>query len=82
MNKKSAGARAKNESEIFTQEHAPTIKAESKIYTACGDGKAHFIAVNDIAAVATRLLTSEAPLKNTSCRVFGPQLLTYDDVSI
>lgn len=59
--------------------HLFSIKGESKIYTACGDGKVPFIGVTDIAAVAFRALTDEKP-HNTDYRVLGPELLTHDQV--
>jgi festuclavine dehydrogenase len=61
------------------QGHDVTIKAEGKIYTACGDGKIPFISATDIAAVAFRALTDENS-HNTDYRVLGPELLTYDEV--
>lgn len=77
-----AGAEAKRTTENFTEQlHALSLKTESKIYSACADGKARFVAVKDVAAVAAHLLSSEAPLKETSYRALGPELLTFDDVS-
>lgn len=63
------------------QEHLPTIRKESKFYTACGDGKVPFIAAADIAAVAFRTLTDEKP-HNADYRVLGPELLTFDEVGL
>ena len=63
------------------QEHLPMIKNEDKIYTACGGGKAPFISAIDIAAVAFHALTEEAP-QHCDYRVVGPELLTYDEVTI
>ena len=56
------------------------IRDQSKIYTACGDGRIPFISAIDIAAVAFRALTDE---KSHNCdhRVLGPELLTYDQVA-
>lgn len=56
------------------------IKNESKIYTACGDGKSPFVSAADIAAVAYRALIDETP-HNCDYRVLGPELLTYDEVT-
>ena len=70
------------EIENFSEEgqgHDVTIKGESKIYTACGDGKIAFISATDIAAVAFRALTDEKP-HNTDYRVLGPEVLTYNEV--
>ncbi|EKG16873.1 hypothetical protein MPH_05854 [Macrophomina phaseolina MS6] len=50
-----------------------------QLYTACGNGKIPFISAEDIAAVAFHTLTDEKP-HNTSYRILGPELLTYDDV--
>lgn len=57
-----------------------TIKGEGKIYTACGDAKIPFVSVTDIAAVAFRALADKKS-HNTSYRVLGPELLTYDQVN-
>jgi uncharacterized protein YbjT (DUF2867 family) len=59
--------------------HHSTIKGESKIYTACGDGKIPFISATDIAAVAFRALT-DTQSHNTDHAVLGPERLTYDEV--
>lgn len=55
------------------------IKEQSKIYTACADGKIPWISADDIAAVGFRALTDEKS-HNTDYRILGPELLTYDDV--
>ena len=55
------------------------IKDESRVYSACGDGKIPFVSATDIAAVAFRALTDEKP-HNTSYLIVGPELLTYDQV--
>lgn len=59
--------------------HLATIKGESKIYTACGDGKIPFIGVKDIAAIAFHALTDEKS-HNTDYKMLGPELLTHDQV--
>lgn len=60
--------------------HRLTIQSESKIYTACEDGKIPFVSAADIAAVAFRALTDE---KSHNCDhlVLGPELLTYDQIA-
>ncbi|KAJ7215186.1 hypothetical protein C8J57DRAFT_1396959 [Mycena rebaudengoi] len=61
-------------------EHLYTIQSESKIYTCCGDGKTPFISTADIAAVAFHCLTHDQAPSN-EIFVFGPELLTHDDVA-
>jgi len=61
-------------------QHMPTIRDEDKIVTATGDGKVPFVASDDIAAVAFRALTDEVP-HNTDHLIFGPELLSYDEVA-
>ncbi|KAK2875589.1 hypothetical protein FQN49_001594 [Arthroderma sp. PD_2] len=56
------------------------IRDQSKIYTACGDGKIPFVSAIDIAAVAFRALT-DPQSHNCDHRVLGPELLTYDEVA-
>lgn len=58
-----------------------TITQLGKIFTACQDGEIPFVSADDIAEVAFRALTNE---KSYDCdlRVLGPELLTYDDVSV
>lgn len=58
-----------------------SIKSESKIYSATGDGKVPFISVIDIARVALYALTDKKP-HETEYVVLGPELLTYDQVRI
>ncbi|GAB7351850.1 hypothetical protein MBLNU459_g2407t1 [Dothideomycetes sp. NU459] len=61
--------------------HRATIKDESRIYTACGDGKIPFVSAADIAAVAYHALTDkEAP--SNDYRVLGPELLTHDQIAV
>lgn len=52
---------------------------DGKIYTACEDSKIAFVSATDIAAVAFRTLVDEKP-HNTYYYIFGPELLTYDEV--
>ena len=59
--------------------HQITIKEEGKIYTACQDGKIPFVSTRDIAAVTFHALTDIEP-HNTDYRIFGPELLTYNEV--
>ncbi|RHZ57224.1 uncharacterized protein CDV56_102920 [Aspergillus thermomutatus] len=63
-------------------EEAPcaVIRDQSKIYTACGDGKIPFISAIDIAAVAFRALT-DPHSHNCDHRILGPELLTYDQIA-
>ncbi|KDN70634.1 putative AFUA_2G17970 family ergot alkaloid biosynthesis protein [Colletotrichum sublineola] len=58
-----------------------SIVNESMIYSAAADGKIPWVATEDVAAVAYQLLTQEdAP--NDQYIVLGPELLSYDDVSV
>jgi len=60
--------------------HVRSIRDESKIYSATGDGKIPWVSADDIAAVAVEVLTrKEAP--NTEYLVLGPELLSYGDVA-
>ncbi|GAQ12175.1 festuclavine dehydrogenase [Aspergillus lentulus] len=56
------------------------IRDQSKIYTACGQGKIPFVSATDISAVAYRALT-DRDSHNCDHRVLGPELLTYDDIA-
>ncbi|KFZ00293.1 hypothetical protein V500_01106 [Pseudogymnoascus sp. VKM F-4518 (FW-2643)] len=56
------------------------IRDQSKIYTACGEGKIPFVSAIDIAAVAFRAIT-DPQSHNCDHRVLGPALLTYDEVA-
>ena len=60
--------------------HARTIKDESSIVTAFGDGKISFVSAEDIAAVAYRALNDEKP-PNRDFVVLGPELLTHDEAA-
>ncbi|KAF3032779.1 hypothetical protein E8E11_001217 [Didymella keratinophila] len=57
-----------------------TITRLGKIFTACQDGEIPFVSADDIAEVAFRALTNEKSF-DRDLRVFGRELLTYDDVS-
>ncbi|KAI1214328.1 putative ergot alkaloid A [Annulohypoxylon truncatum] len=57
-----------------------SIKNESKIYSATGDGKIPFVSADDIARVAFRALTDQTS-RNTDHIILGPELLTYDNVA-
>lgn len=62
------------------QQHLPTIRDESAIYTASGQGRVAFIDADDIAAAAAGALTSKhAP--NTDVILTGPKALSYDEVA-
>ena len=60
-------------------QHKATIKNESKIYSACGDGKVPFVTAGDIARMAFHGLVDEGELEE-EYRVLGSELLTHDDV--
>ncbi|KAK4105395.1 NAD(P)-binding protein [Parathielavia hyrcaniae] len=60
--------------------HVKSIKEESKIYSATGEGKIPWVSADDIAAVAVRALTNEVP-PNTEYLVLGPELLSYDETA-
>ena len=66
---------------FLERQHLASIKDEGKIYTACQDGKIPFVSATDIAAVAFHALIDEKP-HNCDYRVLGPELLTYDKVTI
>lgn len=72
-------ANSKRLENFLEQGHRFSIKGESKIYTACDDGKIPFVSTKDIANVVFRALTDEKP-HNTEYRVLGPELLTYNQV--
>ncbi|KAK1832820.1 hypothetical protein QBC39DRAFT_347552, partial [Podospora conica] len=60
--------------------HVRSIRDESKIYSATGDGKIPWVSADDIAAVAVQVLT-RGERANTEFLVLGPELLSYDDVA-
>lgn len=61
-------------------QHLPTIRDESKVYSATGKGKLPWVSAEDIAAVTYRALVDE---KSHNCDhvVVGKELLGYGDVS-
>ncbi|MDN9011707.1 ergot alkaloid biosynthesis protein [Brevibacillus laterosporus] len=61
-------------------QHGLTIKNESRIITATGNGKIGFIDAEDIAEVGVRALIDEIP-HNTSHVITGPQALSYSEVA-
>jgi uncharacterized protein YbjT (DUF2867 family) len=62
------------------QQHLPTIRDESAIYTATGDGRVAFVHANDIADVAMAALLGEAA-GNRDYVLTGPRALSYDEVA-
>jgi hypothetical protein len=62
-------------------QHLPTIRDQDQIITAAGAGKVPFVSAGDIAAIAYRALTDQVP-HNTDRLILGPELLSYDQVSL
>ena len=62
------------------QQHLPTIRDKSSIFSAAGDGKISFVSAEDIAAVAYRALTDAKP-HNCDYVIVGPELLSHDQVA-
>ncbi|KAI9677977.1 MAG: hypothetical protein M1822_008085 [Bathelium mastoideum] len=62
------------------QQHLPTIRDESSIYSTAGDGKISFVSAEDIAAVAHRALVDAKP-HNRDYVIVGPGLLSHDDAA-
>ncbi|KAK3310647.1 uncharacterized protein B0T15DRAFT_564552 [Chaetomium strumarium] len=62
------------------ENHVKSIREESKIYSATGDGKIPWVSADDIAAVAVRALTARDP-PNTEYLVLGSELLSYGDIA-
>ena len=62
------------------QQHHPTIRQHNCIYSATGEGKAPFVSIGDIAAVAFGALIDK-PSHNTDHTILGPELLSYDDIA-
>ncbi|KAI4155834.1 MAG: hypothetical protein LQ340_000707 [Diploschistes diacapsis] len=60
------------------QQHLPTIRDESSIFSAAGHGKISFVSTEDIAAVACGALTDEKP-HNRDYVIVGPELLSHYD---
>ena len=65
---------------ISEAQHLPTVRDESRLYSATGVGKIPWVSAEDIAAVTFRALGDE---KSHSCDhiVVGPKLLSYGQVS-
>ena len=61
-------------------QHLATIRDESRIYSATGDGRVPFVDAGDIAAVASQALTQEVPL-NRDVIITGPEALSYGAVA-
>lgn len=59
----------------------PGILGQDVIATTAKDGKVPFIAADDIAETAFKALVDE-PSHNTDHLIMGPELLTYDEVSL
>jgi (4-alkanoyl-5-oxo-2,5-dihydrofuran-3-yl)methyl phosphate reductase len=59
---------------------APSIKADGVIRSSTGDGRRAFIHSNDIAAVATKALTTHE-LDGVSLPITGPEALNYAEVT-
>lgn len=61
-------------------QHRDSIRGQSAIYTATGDGRIGFIDANDIAACATTLLVARS-VENTDYILTGPEAISYDVVA-
>ena len=59
---------------------APTIAAEGKFYGSMKDGKASFVDIRDIAAVAAATLTGDGHAGKTY-RITGPEILSFADIA-
>lgn len=66
---------------LSEQQHLPTIRDENKICSAAGEGKVPWVAAEDIAAVAFKLLADKEP-HNRDYIVYGPELLSYGQVKL
>jgi ergot alkaloid biosynthesis protein len=65
---------------FVNEPHLSSIRDAGAIYSATGDGRVPFVAVEDIAAVAARtLLQGDAP--EHDLLITGPELLGYDDIA-
>lgn len=62
------------------RQHGSTIKEESKMITATGDGRIGFVDADDIAEVGVRALIDEIP-HNTNHFITGPEALSYAEVA-
>ena len=60
-------------------QHLATIRDQSMIITATGEGKLPFVSAEDIAECAYRALTDEKA-GNTDHLIFGSELFSYDEV--
>lgn len=65
--------------ENFTHGKSASIQKIGEMYSATEDGKVSWISTDDVGAVAFKALTDER-LKNIDPLLFGPELLSYDDV--
>lgn len=59
---------------------ADILRDEGRLYSATGEGRIPFVHAGDIAEVACRALTDEAP-HNTDHLITGPQALTYGEAA-
>lgn len=59
---------------------APTIKAEGKFYGSMKDGKASFVDIRDIAAVAVGVLTNSGH-EGKTYRITGPEAMSFGEVA-
>ena len=62
------------------QQHLPTIRGESLIYSAAGDGKISFVSTKDIAAVAYHALVDEKA-HNCDYVIVGPECMSHDEAA-
>lgn len=62
------------------QQHVGTIRKESAVYSAAGDGPVPFIDAGDIAAVAAEALT-KPDFPDRDLILTGPRPLTYDEAA-
>ncbi|KAJ5683102.1 ergot alkaloid A [Penicillium macrosclerotiorum] len=60
--------------------HLDSIKNESIIYSAAGDGKIPFISIHDISRLALHALTDAVPL-NRDLFVLGPECVTHTELA-
>lgn len=74
-----AGADMLAENLVEHRAHVMSIWGEGKVYSATGEGRIPWVAVEDIAASAFQLLTQEAA-PNAEFLILGPELLSYGDV--
>lgn len=67
--------------ENFLQGPRQSIKEKGEIYSGMGSGLVPWISCEDIGAVGVHALTSPQP-PNRDFLILGPELLTYNDVSL